>query len=352
MQVQLQQRINQALADKLFPGCVIGIVQANGERLVLAAGQHTYDVNATPMQAGSIFDVASVTKAIPTAALALQLIDQGKLQLTDQLIRYVPEFNNAQREQVLIKHLLSQTLHVNLRLSEHATKIPAEILRNIFTTEFLSAPGTTFYYTNTTSILLGLVIERILGESLDVLSAKHFFEPLHMSHTSFHPLRHFPLSQIVPTEWQPWRGGLVHGSVHDDSAYTLSQQQVVGSAGLFSTAPDLLNFLEMLLHQGSIHGRQYFSANLVEQMHTNQLADIGKTSGLGWELNQSQYMGQSATATTFGKTGFTGCVVMGDVPRGIGLVILSNYTYPSRPPTTEHINQFRHDIADLVWQLV
>ncbi|MFH1902074.1 MAG: serine hydrolase domain-containing protein [Candidatus Omnitrophota bacterium] len=313
-------------------------------------GNFTFDADSPVVREETVFDVASLTKAIPTSSLALQLIDKGKLNLEDKLINFVPKFRNSDRETVLIKHLLTQTLNYNFRLSEYKNGTPDEILDVIFTTNFKSAPGTKSFSTNATSILLGLVVQRILNEPLDKLGKKYFFEPLQMKKTLFKPLQQFKKDEIVPTEIQEWRKKLVQGEVHDETAFVLEQKMSVGSAGLFSTVPDLLNFLEMLLNNGSLNGHTYFSPELVKQIHTNQLTHIGYSMGLGWELNQPRYMGNNCSKETFGKTGFTGCVFVCDIKKEIGFVMLSNYTYPHRKENAGLINIIRKDIADIVFE--
>jgi CubicO group peptidase (beta-lactamase class C family) len=194
---------------------------------------------------------------------------------------------------------------------------------------------------------LGLVVERICGDALDRLAKKYFFKPLQMKQTSFDP-KVFNKDDIVPTEIDPWRGRMIQGEVHDESAYKLQMKYRVGSAGLFSTASDLLNFFEMLLNFGSLDGHQYFREEVVRTMYENQLEDIGESAGLGWELGKKKYMGQYSDEKTFGKTGFTGCVCVCDIPRGAAWVILSNYSFPKRKKSMEPINQVRRDIADIV----
>lgn len=74
----------------------------------------------------------------------------------------------------------------------------------------------------------------------------------------------------------------------------------------------------------------------------------GAQQGLGWEVDR-EWMGERRSDKTFGKTGFTGTSLLCDMEKGIGLVILSNRTYPHRPPDNSSINAFRKDIADIVF---
>ncbi len=84
-------------------------------------------------------------------------------------------------------------------------------------------------------------------------------------------------------------------------------------------------------------------------METNQLKSIGASTGLGWELNQPQYMGKWTNPGMIGKTGFTGCVIVLDIEKECSLVLLSNYTFPTRKADGKAINEIRRDIADLVF---
>jgi CubicO group peptidase (beta-lactamase class C family) len=270
------------------------------------------------------------------------------LSLDDKAITYLPELRNIDADKLTIRHLLTQTVHYDFRLSDHKDKTPTDLLNVIFRTEFKSRPGTNFFYSNATSVLLGLVVERVFDNRLDELAKEHFFDPLKMSRTGFRPQRRFSQNEIVPTEIQGWRGGEIRGEVHDESAFALQPEIVAGSAGLFTTVPDLLQFLRMLLIGGSVDGKQYFTRDMIKQMYTNQLTDLGEWTGLGWELNQPRYMGKHSRYI-FGKTGFTGCVIMCDVKKGFGLALLTNFTYPLRRSDPTLINELRSDLADIVY---
>ena len=343
---QITKEASSAIENKVFPGCVVGVVNRNGERQILPFGNFTYDPISSVVKVDTIYDVASITKSIPTGSLALQLIDEGKLKLTDKLIDYIPEFRNSDRENVLIKHLLTYTID-GYGLASLKEKSAAGLYETLLTHDFEKRPGTVFKYTNIPAALLGLVVEKINGDTLDNLADEHFLKPLKMSRSTFYPER-FPKEEIVPTESDEWRG-LVHGIVHDESAYICKKEgKIVGHAGLFSTASDILNFLEMLLHKGTFNGKKYFSEKVIEQMGTNQIPELNDFTGLGWELNQPRYMGDYCTPYTFGKTGFTGTLVICDVEKGIAYVILSNRIFPKRPADSAAINAFRKKIGEII----
>jgi CubicO group peptidase (beta-lactamase class C family) len=352
MEKRIKSRVNKALNEKLFPGCVVGAVKGEN-KLVLPFGRFTYEKGSRETQKESIFDVASVTKSIPTASLALKLIEDGKLKLDDKVIKYIPEINNSYRQDVLIKHLLTHTIFYDkVHLSSLKDKEPEEILNMILNFEYQNPPGEKYAYTNTNAVLLGMIIEKLSGRCLGEYAKETFFKPLGMTRTSFNTGIH-DKSEIVPTEFDKWRGRLIQGEVHDESAWKIGKKQFVGSAGLFTTVPDLLIFLEMLISGGEYKGIRYFKPNTVEMMHTNQIGHLGRNHGLGWELYQRRYMGTRAGPNTFGKTGFTGCVVVCDVKRKMGMVLLSNYIHPSRKGKTwEDLNELRRDIADIVFESV
>ena len=144
MLLAMEKRIERAIREKVFPGCVLGMI-SGGERSVTAFGRYTYDAASPAMRGDTIFDVASITKAIPTSSIALTLIDTGKLSLDDKLIEYIPEFRNSCRDKVLIRHLLTHTLDFGFRLSDYKDKGPDGLLDAILTAEFKAPPERLFF---------------------------------------------------------------------------------------------------------------------------------------------------------------------------------------------------------------
>lgn len=274
-----------------------------------------------------MYDVASVTKSIPLASLAAELVAEKKLSLETRVKSFIPELRNDFG--ATIEDLLRYRVR-GVPLSSLKHKTFEEIKAAIYDRGLDGPPGESIY-TNLPAYLLGVVIARAGGESLAVLARHAFFDPLGMRDTTFFPRE---AARCAPTEID-FRGE-VRALPHDESAHVFARAgRTVGHAGLFSTAPDLLSFLEALIAGTYAH-----------------VTDFAQR-GLGWSVAERYFMGQSFGSNTFGKTGFTGTSVMCDVERGIALVILSNWTYPQRPvdaaSSESRMNSFRRDIADMVF---
>ncbi|HMA64002.1 MAG: serine hydrolase domain-containing protein [Fibrobacterota bacterium] len=337
------EMINTLLSDAVykgvFPGCACAIVH-DGHTSIVTKGNYTFAPDSKSVDTTAIYDVASITKAIPVSSLALKLVETGLVTVDDLLITHLPEFTGKYRELITIRHLLTQTLHFDFRLSTCSGLSSEEILKRILTADLASVPGSSFNYANATSILLGLVIERVSGKNLEQCGSEYFFDPLEMHSTSFYPYK-LRNENIVPSEIAPG-GHQICGEVHDESARAL-RPLVVGSAGLFSTIVDLSHFLEMLVNDGVWMGRRFFDESTMTQMSSNQLTgDFGDDqTGLGWELNQKTSMGIYKGIDVYGKTGFTGCSIAVCREKKCGYVLLSNHIFPKRRESRDSINAVR-----------
>ncbi len=313
----------QAVKDGVFPGCAIAIVRI-GDRSIKSYG--TRALNGEPARDDMVYDLASVTKSVPVSSLILKLNQEGALTLKDMVRTWIPELQNDHA--ATIEDLLKYRVHGE-RMATLAHLTPKEITARIFETG-ISLPGAS-QYSNLPAFLLGIILERATGKSIDVLAREAFFDPLNMRSTFFGIAGVQPdvSISIAPTETE--ESGDVQGIVHDESARVFARAgRAVGHAGLFSNASDMATFLEALL-AGSF-------PYIVKGAH----------KGLGWELNHGAFMGTKFGPRTFGKTGFTGTSILCDTDRGVGLVILSNRTYPTRPEDNRSINAFRAAVADRV----
>lgn len=321
----IEESVARAIAEKVFPGCVIGVVKKSGERIVLPSGNFTYDADAEKVTEDSVYDLASVTKSIPVASLAAMFIAEGKLNVADTVKNYLPELQNDHGATVedLLMYRVQGTQLSKLRYSTFE-EIRTHVLEHGFT-----GPRAAGTYTNLPAYVLGLILERVGGATLALLSHAYFFERLRMERTTFFP----SVSDCAPTEID--ERGIVRGLPHDESAYVFAKERrAVGHAGLFSTAGDILNFLEAML-KGELP----------------EVTDAAQR-GWGWQRAEPWFMGTHTSERAFGKTGFTGTSIACDMESGSAFVILSNRTYPKRPPDatslTSAVNIFRRDIADML----
>jgi CubicO group peptidase (beta-lactamase class C family) len=208
--------------------------------------------------------------------------------------------------------------------------------------------GTIVAYTNVNALLLGEVVARLFGSPFDDAVRGLVSEPLGLGDTQFCPPAEL-LPRVAPTEIdQDWRGALVHGSVHDESAHVLGG--VAGHAGLFSTVADLYKFCRMWLavvscRQSAVGGQQlseqlatgdlFLKPATAQVATTNQTPTLNAACGLGWMLDRPNFMG-AAPRGTFGHTGFTGPVMIIAQQHQLLWVLLSNRVYPRRRAAEHH----------------
>jgi len=353
MSMRLTDQIDTIIADaierRIFPGAVVLIAQGANVLHQAAYGTTMYaDPGSQPVQLDTIYDVASLTKMF-TATAALRLSDAGKLDLGAPVAVYLPEFRAPQ---VTIRHLLTHTSGLNIRLSvlRHAGR--AGMLDAAYHTTPIHPPGSTVAYTNVNMLLLGEVVAHLHGAPLDAALRDLVIDPLGLHNTLFRPPPPL-LLRIAPTERdEEWRGALVHGSVHDESAHALGG--VAGHAGLFSTAADLSTFCRAWLieddRQSTIDDRSHpndhrrlsivrrplLQPETVAYATANHTAGLQAACGLGWMLDRPNFMGAAPTGS-FGHTGFTGPAMIVIPGRRLIVVLLSNRVYPRRRAFEHHL---------------
>jgi SSS family transporter len=391
--------INDAVAAKKLPGAVVVIghggkvvfEQAYGVRKL--AGEPGLDGKpspAEPMTTDTIFDMASLTKCLATATAVMQLYELHKFEFDDPVAKYLPEFAANGKERVTIRELLT---HYSGLPPDEDLKDPwglsapekAEGLRRAFASSLVATPGTHFEYSDINYIVLGALVEKLSGETLDAYAAKHIFEPLQMMQTRFLPfakvcdLYHRSGSAVVydaealqanlcpPGTWSgelirgiaptahdnelngavnPDFDHLLRGTVHDPT--TRRMGGVAGQAGVFSTAADMSLFasalLEKLLHDAGPFPLKQATLKLMTTPEQPSTAETGATiftadgkptkgvaqRGFGWDINSaySRPRGEIFPIGSFGHTGFTGTSLWMDPASDSYVILLANAIHP------------------------
>jgi CubicO group peptidase (beta-lactamase class C family) len=290
----------------------------------------------------SIYDLASLTKAVCLTTAAMMLYDAGMLPLETRVQTILPEFTGRWKERVTVAHLLTHRsgLPPGRRIWQTARN-PAEARQQVLTTRLNSIPGGVTDYSDLGAMVLGFTIERVSGMPLDEFCETKVFAPLGMRNTFYTPdsaLR----SRIAPTEMYPPRGYSLRGEVHDESAYAIGK--VSGNAGLFSTAPDLAIFAQMMLNRGTYGGVRLIADSTVRRFTTLQ----ANKRTFGWMIaSGEQGSGEYLSATTYGHAGYTGTSLWIDPERQLFVIILTNRVHDPRARRPGIIMaDVRHDVAD------
>ena len=324
--------LDRAVADHAFPGGVLA-VGLHGELQVHAFGRQTYDAASPAVTADTIYDAASLTKAVVTTTLVAMQVEAGRIALDSPVARYVPEWNAGPnpewRKRVTVRHLLTHSsglpAHKDYFLTIHSGR---EVLANISNESLEYEPGTKTVYSDLGFILLGEILERVTGRTVEQLARERIFGPLNMANTLFKPPKTL-VSRIAPTEDDAtYRKRLLRGEVHDENAFAMGG--VAGHAGMFATAPDLATFCQMLLN-GAMYAHQRLLARgtLAQFVAPQPLA--ANTRTLGWLVpTADSTSGRYFSPRSFGHLGFTGTSIWIDPDRQLFVILLTNRVYPTR----------------------
>jgi CubicO group peptidase (beta-lactamase class C family) len=330
-----------------FPGAVLAVGRHGRLAAIAAVGHYGVD-DPRPVDPGTVYDLASLTKVVGLTTACMLLVDAGKLELDAPVQRYVPEFRGLMKERVTVRHLLTHSagLLPDLPLYD-STRSRAAALAAVDTTTLRAAPGTRYDYSDLSAIVLMQAVERIVGEPLDRFLAERVFGPLGMPATRFRPPPSWR-ERIAPTEHDTvFRHRWLRGEVHDESAARLDG--VSGNAGLFSNALDLSRFAAMLLNGGAWDTLQLIRAETVAEFTARQNLPPGSTRALGWDTpSDSGYSsaGTKLSRRAFGHTGYTGTSMWMDPERDLFIILLTNRVHPTRANTA--ILRVRARVADLV----
>jgi CubicO group peptidase (beta-lactamase class C family) len=235
---------------------------------------------------------------------------------------------------------------------DEITHDPDSLAKLMFATQLDTLPGVKMVYSDIGAYMLGRLVERLSGQTLDAYLHDHVFEPLRMTETMYKPPASL-IARIAPTEIDPRRGGLVRGKVHDERAYYLGG--VSAHAGIFSSAHDLARFARMYLNGGTLDGARIIQPSSIA-LFTAYADSTFSNRGIGWQKPDlpgmpftnpsSAWAGQMMSHAAFGHTGFTGTSIAVDPVNDVFVILLSNRVNPTRNNTK--ITAVRRQLADAV----
>jgi len=338
------------------PGAVLLVSRAGGtvfERAYGAARLHEYGsgqyadgegdmgivLSSTPeaMTMGTVFDLASVTKVMATTMAIMLLVERGVLVVEEPVQSYLPDFSGGGKGEVTLLHLLTHRSGLSQwQPTYYNATNSAEAYAYIRDLPLTWAVGAERHYSDLGFMLLGLVVERVSGQTLNDFLQEELYGPLGLTQTRFAPRvgaspfaatshgNPFEYRMVHDPDfgyriggdadaWAGWRTRTLIAEVNDGNAFH-AFQGTAGHAGLFSTAAELGLLLQLLLDEGEHDGRRYMDAGIVDRF----LTSTGDRQALGWQLPEY------GPATSFAHTGFTGTFVLGVRDRDLAVVLLTN----------------------------
>jgi uncharacterized protein YbbC (DUF1343 family)/CubicO group peptidase (beta-lactamase class C family) len=326
----LDVAIEQAVHDHLIPGAVLVVGRdakilhrkAYGERALVPARE--------PMTVDTIFDAASLTKVIATTSALMKLFEEGKLRINDPVTAYLPEFQGGKSD-ITIRDLMTHFsgLRPDLDLTPAWSGYETGVHRALIDKP-AGPPGVRFVYSDINFELLGEIVHRLSGKTLDQYTHDNIFAPLGMNETMFKPPTSLR-SRIAPTEIDPDTHAPLRGVVHDPTARYMGG--VAGHAGMFTTASDLAIFAQMMIGMGERSGVRIFSPLTVRKFTSPSTPpDQTILRGLGWDIDSSysSNRGELYPIGSFGHTGFTGTSVWIDPSTKSYVILLTNSVHPAR----------------------
>ena len=302
------------------------------------------------------FDLASLTKPMATAALAMVLVGDGALDLDAPVRRWFPAAATAGTVRHLLGHAAGCAAHVEffrtLRAGVHAD--PRRELVTLAAAHPAGPPGAATVYSDLGYLLLGAILERAADAPLADAVRSAVTEPLGLGGARYPG--EAQLAGAVATEVT--ERGVVEGVVHDENAQ--AGGGVCGHAGLFATIDDVARFAAALVDTANDRPRGRWRTGVVQHFVTASAVDPGVTTTwrLGWDTPATQ-PGVSHAGDRWprhgaiGHTGFTGTSLWLDLPRRRWVALLTNRVHPTRHGgSADTIKALRRAVGDAACDLV
>jgi CubicO group peptidase (beta-lactamase class C family) len=332
--------IQDAVADHVFPAGTVEVGMRGAVAWRRAFGRLSHEDYAPETTVDTIFDLASLTKVIATATLAMRAVDEGLIRLDDRVVEWIPEWRGADRSQVTVRDLLEHSSGLTAYLPffrDHTGRTEFQQAISALPLEY--APRSRAVYSDLGFILLAFILEDVRARAA-ATQIPGAFDPnatfaaqfrrigslITDEPITFNPPRHWR-DRIAPTEHDAWRGRTLVGEVHDENAWALGG--AAGHAGLFGTAAAVGAFGRAVLH--TIHDAPVLARTETMRTFMVRSSVPGSSRALGWDtMVPTSSCGTRLSPTSIGHTGFTGTSLWIDWERDVYIVLLTNRVHPTR----------------------
>ncbi len=370
-----------AIEKKATPGCVV-LVAKNGKVVFEKGyGHHTY-AKKKKVQTDDLYDLASVTKILSGTLSTMKLTEEGRIGLQEPLRKALPKAKGTNKSELKLKDIMAH--HSRLKswikfyeatLSEKGYpmekyykkrsvsgfEMPVTeglyldnsyrdtLEKKIFASDLRDKAE--YKYSDLGFYLIADMVKAQTDVSIDEYTSETFYKPMGLAQIGYNPWKFSSLDKIPPTEVDKYfRRQTIWGYVHDMGA--AMRGGVSGHAGLFGSAKNVAEIMQLLLNEGFYAGQQYLSPETIKLFTQRHPASTRR--GIGFDMKElnsqkSQNMCASASAMTFGHLGFTGTAVWADPKHDLIYVFLANRTYPSMHNYKLNKEDYRPRIQEVVY---
>jgi serine-type D-Ala-D-Ala carboxypeptidase len=324
----------RAIGDRVFPGAVVEVGRTNGPLATIAGGAQTYAAGSRAVDAHTIYDLASLTKVLGTAALIAAELATGRMRVNDRVRHWIASWTGEDRQAVTLQDLLEHASGLPAhRPYYHSRRGRASFEIAICEEPLAYVPRTRSIYSDPGFMLLGFALENAAAAPLDV----QFDAWRDRELSADVELRYRPaadwIDRIAPTEDTPL-GEERRGVVHDENTEALDG--VAAHAGLFGTAAAV-----------GACARWWMRSPQLPQF-AKKTSVPGSSRALGWDtMLPTSSCGTKLSATAIGHTGFTGTSLWIDPANDLYVVFLSNRVHPTRH-NNDAIQSVRRALHDAI----
>jgi serine-type D-Ala-D-Ala carboxypeptidase len=326
--------LDGAIRDRVFPGAVIEVGRTNGVLATIVAGSHTYASEARAVDAHTIYDLASLTKVLGTAALVAGEIASGRMRLNDRVRHWIAGWTGEDRQQVTLRDLLEHASGLPAHRPYYQSKSGRASFEIAICEEPLAYnPRTQSIYSDPGFMLLGFALENAadqpLDQQFDAWRVRELGPDVELRYTTSPGW----IERTAPTEDTPTGEGW-RGAVHDENAQALGG--VAAHAGLFGTAAAV-----------GACARWWMRAPQLPQF-ARKTSVPGSSRALAWDtMLPTSSCGTKMSRHAIGHTGFTGTSLWIDPAQDVYVVILSNRVHPVRQ-SNDAIQAVRRVLHDAI----
>ncbi len=406
----IDSAVKNAIRSRAIPGCQV-LVAKNGEIVLDKAYGRLSTTESAHVDRTTVYDLASVSKAVGTLPGIMKAYDKGLIALDDSIVKYIPELSDSAKRRITLRELLyhqsgmpaslnmfdvmidnnsytgklirprrdkAHTVKVYNRVwANNTAKMRQDIVKKVRGNgfEIEAAKGIftgkltydtvmkriydiplrankNYNYSCLNFCLLMDIEQRVTGKSHDVFMTEQFFGPVGAYRTGYRPLTWTDASNVAPTEHDRFlRKQVLLGHVHDELAAFSGGVQ--GNAGLFANAGDIAKVCQMLLNGGIYGGSRILSESTARLFTTDKSPTCRR--GLGFDKPDTENLEYSptcdeASAEVFGHLGFTGTVFWVDPTKDLIFVFLTNRVYPTRDNAAFNKCNIRPHLFSLVYK--